>query len=149
MKIFNRKFRRDYQEVEKYEAGIVLTGAEVKSIRTGGLRLDDSYVKFLEGEPYLINAEIVPYRFAKIDSVDPKRNRKILLHNKEMVRIQTKLRGAGSLTVVPVSCYNRGDLIKLEIALARGRKEIGRRKYEKEKDIKRSEQRETKEYIKS
>lgn len=148
MKIFNRKFRRDYQEVEKYEAGIALTGGEVKSVRAGGLRLDDSYVRFLEGEPYLINAEIVPYRFAKNNSVDSKRNRKLLLHNKEIVRIQTKLRGSGGLTVVPVSCYNRGDLIKLEIALAKGRKEVGKRKYEKEKDIKRDQQRETKEYIK-
>ncbi len=148
MKIVNRKFNREYQEVERYEAGVVLSGAEVKSIRNGGLRLDDAYVKIVAGQPQLINAEISPYQFAKNDSYDPRRTRRLLLHKKELVRLQTKGRGSGGLTIVPVACYNKGKILKLEIALVRGRLDIDKRKYDKKKKLERAAQREVKEYLK-
>lgn len=148
MKIINRKFGRDYKEVERFEAGIILFGGEVKAIRGGGLKLDDAYIKIVDGEPMLINAEIPAYLFGKIEGYDPKRSRRLLLHKKELLRITTKIRGGGGLTMVPVSCYNKGDILKLEIALVRGRREVEKRKYEKQKTIKRQQQKEAKEYLK-
>ena len=148
MKIENRKFAREYEEIESYEAGIVLSGAEVKSVKNGGLRLDESYVKIIDGAPYLIHAEIPRYQFSSEKNYDPKRNRKLLLHKKELMRILTKIK-AGRLTLAPMNCYNKGSLIKLKIALARGRRELEKRKLEKGRDIKRNEKREIKEYIKS
>ncbi len=149
MKIVNRKFGRDYKEVERFEAGIVLYGAEVKAIRGGGLKLEGAYIKIVNNEPVLLNAEIPPYRFGKLEGYDPKRSRRLLLHKKELVRILTKIKGGGGLTLVPVSCYNKGDILKLEIALVRGRRGVEKRKYEKQKKIKRDQQREAKEYIKN
>ena len=148
MKITNRKFHREYQEIEKYEVGISLTGPEVKSIRAGRMSLDDAFVKIFESGPYLINAQIQAYEFAKNDSYDPKRSRKLLMHKKELLRLKVKIAGGGALTLAPIACYNKGRLIKLEIALARGRKDLEKRKLEKKRDIKRNEKREAKEYIK-
>ena len=147
MKIINRKFHRNYREIEKYEAGIVLSGAEVKSIRSGGLRIDDAFVRILGSELYLINAEIPIYKFARSDTYETKRNRKLLLHKKELLKLKVKM-ASGGLTLAPVSCYNKGPLIKLEIALVKGRKDIEKRKIEKKRDIKIREEREAKEYVK-
>lgn len=146
MKIINKKFYRDYEEIESYEAGIVLTGGEVKSIKSGGLRLEDSYVKILSDGFYLINANIPKYKFDNNKNYNPTRSRKLLLKKKEILRIAVKMKSAG-LTIAPKSCYNKGDLLKLEIALVRGRKDRDKRKLEKERDIKRDEERELKEYI--
>lgn len=148
MKIINRKFHREYQELEKYEVGIVLNGAEVKSIRKGRLQLEDAFVKIVGNEAFLINAQIPLYEYAKIPEYDLKRSRKLLLHKKELLRLKTKIAGGGSLTLAPLSCYNKGDLIKLEIALVKGRKDVEKRKLEKKRDIVRNEKREAKEYMK-
>lgn len=148
MKIINRKFHREYREIEKYEAGIVLTGAEVKSIRAGGLRIDDAFVRIMGSEVYLINADIPTYKFASNDTYESKRSRKLLLHKKELLKLKIKM-ASGGLTLAPVSCYNKGSNIKLEIALVKGRKDIEKRKIEKQRDIKIREEREAKEYIKS
>ena len=148
MKIVNRKFEREFEEIESYEAGIVLTGAEVKSIRAGGLRLDESYVKLLDGVPYLINAEVPKYQFAALKDYDPKRSRRLLLHNKELLKIRGKLSRGSGLTMAPVFCYNKGKLIKFKIAIVRGRRDLEKRKLEKRRDIKRSQQKEAKEYMK-
>ena len=134
MKIFNRKFRRDYQEIEKYEVGISLTGPEVKSVRAGRIRLEDSFVKILGSEAYLINAEISVYEYARPQGYDSRRTRKLLLHKREIIRLKTKLSSAGGLTIAPVSCYNKDSLIKLEIALAKGRKGLEKKKLEKKRD---------------
>ena len=147
MKIINRKFHRDYREIEKYEAGIVLTGAEVKSIRSGGLRIDDAFVRIMGSEVYLINADIPIYKFARNDTYESKRSRKLLLHKKELLKLKVKM-ASGGLTLALVSCYNKGPLIKLEIALVKGRKDIEKRKIEKKRDIKIREEREIKEYVK-
>lgn len=147
MKIINRKFHREYREIEKYEAGIVLTGAEVKSIRAGGLRIDDAFVRIMGSEVYLINAEIPIYQFARNNTYEAKRTRKLLLHKKELLKLKVKM-ASGGLTLAPVSCYNKGPHIKIEIALVRGRKDIEKRKIEKKRDVKIREEREMKEYVK-
>ena len=149
MKITNRKFHRDYEEIEKYEVGIALTGPEVKTARAGHLKLEDSFVKILGSEVYLINADIPIYQFARPQGYDSRRTRKLLLHKKEIIRLKTKLAGSGRLAIVPISCYNKDSLIKLEIALARGRKDIEKKKLEKKRDIALEEEREAKEYLKS
>ena len=146
MKIINKKFHRNYREIEKYEAGIVLTGAEVKSIRSGGLRIDDAFVRIMDGGIFLINAEISIYKFARNDTYESKRSRKLLLHKKELLKLKIKM-ASGGLTLAPVSCYNKGHHIKLEIALVKGRKDIEKRKVEKQRDIKIREEREIKEYV--
>jgi SsrA-binding protein len=148
MKIINRKFRRDYAEVETYEAGISLLGGEVKSIKAGRMKLDDAFVRIMEdGSAYLINAEIQPYAFANAKGYDLRRTRKLLLHKRELTRIRTKMASAG-LTLAPKSCYNKGPLIKLEIALAKGRGNIGKKKLVKERDVALEEKRQAKEYMK-
>lgn len=149
MKIFNRKFRREYQELERYEAGIVLSGAEVKSVRAGRLKLEDSFVRILGSEAYLINAEIPVYEYARPQGYDLKRTRKLLLHKKEIIRLKTKISSHSGLTVAPISCYNKDSLIKLQIALAKARKELGKKKLEKDRAIRRQEEREAKEYLKT
>lgn len=147
MKIFNKKFTRNYQLLEKYEAGIVLTGPEVKSVRLGRLKLDDAYVKILGSEAYLINAYIPLYQHAQVESYNPTHSRKLLLKKKELIRLKTKLKSGIGLTIVPISCYNKGKLIKIEIGLVKGRKDIEKRKLEKERDISREQAREIKEYL--
>lgn len=148
MKIINRKFHREYQELEKFEAGIVLSGAEVKSIRSGRLRLDDAFVKIIGSEAYLINAEIPIYQYARSVNYDSKRTRKLLLHKKELIHLKVKISSGTGLTLAPVFCYNKGPLIKLEIALVKGRQDLEKRKREKAKDVKRALDREVKEYMK-
>ncbi len=148
MKIINRKFHREYQELEKYEAGIVLTGAEVKSVKSGRVRLEDAFVRLLGSEAYLVNAEIPIYEYARALGYDSKRTRKLLLHRAELTKLKTKIQSGSGLTVAPISCYNKGSLIKLEIALVRPRKEQEKRRREKARDIERAAKKELKEYLK-
>ncbi|NMB83978.1 SsrA-binding protein SmpB [Candidatus Roizmanbacteria bacterium] len=148
MKIINRKFNRDYQELERYEAGLMLSGSEVKSVREGRIKLEDAFVKIIGSELYLVNALIHVYPYARTADYDERRTRKLLLHKKEIIRLKTKLSSAARLTIAPVACYNKHGFIKLEIALARGRKDLEKRKLEKKRDIKIQEEREMKEYLK-
>lgn len=131
MKIVNRRANFDYQILEKFEAGIALSGPEVKSVKAGHIHLEEAFCQVRDGEVWLFNAHIHPYKFADIRDYDPRRSRKLLLHKKEILKIsqQTAQRG---LTIVPVSCYTKDGKIKLEIALAKGKK-----KYEKKEAIKR------------
>jgi SsrA-binding protein len=148
MKILNKKFERNYQEMETYEAGIVLNGAEAKSVREGGIRIDDAFVKIMAGEAFLVNAEVPIYKYTRPQGYDSRRSRKLLLHKKELLKLQVKMAGGGNLTVAPVACYNKGNLVKIEIALARGRKDIEKRKVEKARDVARAQAKEAKEYVK-
>ena len=149
MKVFNRKFNREYKEIEKIEAGLMLTGAEVKSVRAGRIRLDDAFVKIIGHEAYLLNAPISVYQYARPQGYDEKRTRKLLLHKKEILRLKVKIQSAAGLTVAPVSCYNKRGLIKLEIALVKPRKELGKKRLEKRRDIQLDQKREMKEYMKN
>lgn len=148
MKIINRNFYRDYSEIESYEVGIVLLGSEVKSIRANRLKLDDSYVRIMaDGSAYLINADIPIYEFARSETYDARRTRKLLMHKRELTRLKVKM-AAGGLTLAPKSCYNKGPLIKLEIALVRGRGNIGKKRLVKQRDVALEEKRQAKEYMK-
>ena len=148
MKIFNRKYSREYEKVEEYEAGIALTGAEVKSVKSGNIKIDDAYVRIFNNEAYLVNANIPPYKFAKKDEYyDGSKRRRLLLHKRELIRIMTKMKSHG-LTIIPIVCYNKHGLIKLTIALSKGKRDAEKRKYEKVKDMKMREKQEAKEYLK-
>jgi SsrA-binding protein len=129
MKVFNRRATHDYQIYDKFEAGIVLSGAEVKSVRDGHLQLEDSFVRVKDGEAWLENAHIHPYSFADSREYNPRQARKLLLHRKELLKLQ--LQAQQGMSIIALSCYNKGRNIKLEIALARGKK-----KYEKREDLK-------------
>ncbi|MBI3384826.1 SsrA-binding protein SmpB [Candidatus Gottesmanbacteria bacterium] len=142
MKITNRKAYYDYEIGEKVEAGIKLTGAEVKSVRLGHVSLIDSFVKIIGSDAMLINCHINPYQFADNTDYDPKRSRKLLLHKKEMLALQSKTQQS-NLTIIPVSLYTTRNLIKVELALARGKKKWDKRKALKEKSLKREEEEET------
>lgn len=148
MKIVNRKFHREYQELEKYEAGIVLMGSEVKSVKEKSLKLEDAFVRIIGNEAFLINADIPIYHYTRPANYDSKRTRKLLLHKKEILKLQIKLASGGNLTVAPLSCYNKGTMLKLEIALAKGRKDMEKKKLVKQRDIVLEQKRELKEYMK-
>lgn len=135
-KIINRRARFDYQLLEKFEAGIVLTGPEVKSVKAGQMSLSESFVRIRDGEAWLHHAHINPYSFADNRDYDPRRARKLLLHKNELLKLeqQTKQRG---LTIVPVACYTKHQQIKLEIALAKGKKKYEKREAIKKRDLER------------
>lgn len=145
MKIINRKFNQRYEVIDTYLAGISLSGPEVKSVRLANIKLEDAYVKIIDGIPFLINAEIAPYRFSN-EKQDVRRTRKLLLKKKEILKIETKLRAGGNLTIIPLACYNKKKYIKLEIALARGKKIWQVKKVQKERDEQRRVKKEMKEY---
>ncbi len=136
MKIVNRKAFFDYEITDRFEAGIHLVGAEVKSLRSGHAKLDGSYVKVIGLEIYLVGAQIFPYIYARPEGYDPARTRKLLLHKKEIVSLKGKLDGA-HLTLVPLSWYTKGPLVKLEVGLARGKKQYEKREAKKREDQKR------------
>jgi len=118
----NRKARFAFELLDKVEAGIVLRGTEVKSLREGKLNLGDSYCDVTrDGEIWLVGAHIAPYRSGNRFNVDPMRKRKLLLHRREIARLGARIRERG-LTLVPTRVYLKKGLVKLEIALARGKK---------------------------
>jgi len=144
-KIINKKANREYEIIDKIEAGIVLTGAEVKSIREGKIKLEDSYIKFIDNTPVLLNAQIYPYKFAHNVEYDSKRSRKLLLNKKEIEKLKIKMKAKGNLTMIPLACYNKKNLIKIELGLAKGKKIWEVKKIEKNRDEKRRIEKELKE----
>jgi SsrA-binding protein len=116
----NRKARRDYHLVERYEAGLVLTGSEVKSLRDGRVSLQQAYADVRDGEAWLIGAHIDTYDQAGIENHDPVRDRKLLLKRREIESLYGKVRERG-LTLVPTRMYFKGGRAKVEVALARGK----------------------------
>lgn len=135
----NRKALRDYTIYEKLEAGIVLTGTEVKSLREGGASLDGGYAVVDNGELYLIDVNIAPYRQGNVFNRDPRRRRKLLVHKDEIRRLfgKTTLRG---FTLIPLRLYfNDRGIAKVELALCKGKKAIDRREELKRRTIEREE----------
>ncbi len=139
-KIINKKARFDFEILDTYEGGMNLYGAEVKSLRSGRMSLEGSYVKIIGSEVYLVNAHIYPYPYARPEGYDPKRTRKLLLHKKEIISIKTKLISK-RLTLVPLECYNLHGFFKLKIGLGQGKKEYEKREKIKRRDIDRDVQR--------
>jgi SsrA-binding protein len=130
----NRKARHDYFIEERYEAGLVLLGTEVKSLRQGRANLKDSYAKFRKTELYLHQMHISPYPFAYYDNHDPLRIRKMLLHGHELHKLMGKLNERG-YALVPLRLYFREGKVKVELALAKGK-----HKYDKRESIRRREE---------
>lgn len=128
----NRKARHDYEILETFEAGMALAGTEVKSVREGRIQLKDSYVEIRDGEGWLVGAHISPYSHGNILNHDPERPRKLLLKRRELDRLfgRSLLRGQ---TIIPLRVYLKGNWIKIEIALAQGKKLHDKRRVEKEK----------------
>ena len=125
----------DYDILETYEAGLVLSGAEVKAVKQGSANLKGSFVTFHNGEARLTNAHISPYRFAAaLDSYNPTQSRQLLLHKKEVRYLQTKTQEKG-LTVVPLKLYTKGHLVKVAIGVARGRHQFDKREVLKQRDL--------------
>ena len=122
----NKKARYDYHLMDRFEAGIVLQGTEVKAIRTGRMNLTDSYARVDEGEVFLIDAHIGPYEQGNRENHEPKRKRKLLLNRKEIKQLEGKTRTTG-MTIVPTKAYFSNSKLKVEIALARGKHDYDKR----------------------
>ena len=142
MRIVNRKARFKYQILEKVEAGIVLTGADIKSIRAGRADLSESFAKIKDGEVFLMNAHINPWMGSQ-KFADTRRDRKLLLHRKQMLAWQWKMPG-GELPIVPLSAYSKNNLAKVQLALAKSKAKYDKRAALKKKAIDRDIERELK-----
>ena len=136
----NRKARHEYDVLDEIDCGIQLYGSEVKSIREGNASLKESYVLIRKGQAWLRGAHIASYSHTGIDGHDLVRDRKLLLHRKELDRIASKLAEKG-LTAVPTKLYFKGGIVKLEMGLAKGKKLHDKRESKKKRDVERDIQR--------
>ncbi len=127
----NRKARYDYHLHDRYEAGVVLQGTEVKAIRAGRLNLTDSYAQITDGEAFLIDAHIGPYEHGNTANHEAKRKRKLLLHRREIQKLERSIRSKG-MTIVPTRAYFSNGRVKMELAVA-----TGKRLYDKRDKIER------------
>ncbi|MER3428776.1 MAG: SsrA-binding protein [Pyrinomonas sp.] len=134
--VTNRAALHDYQILDRYEAGIALTGTEVKSIRNGQIQLRDSYVAVRDGEAWLMNAHISPYAHGNRLNHEPLRTRKLLLHRHEIERL-AKASSVRGMTLVPTRVYLKNGRVKLEIGVARGKKMHDKREAEMRRTIER------------
>lgn len=132
----NRKARHDYHIEDTFEAGIVLTGSEIKSIRAGQVSLRDSFATVRNGELWLMNTHIAPYHQASYANHEPRRDRKLLMHRREINRLSGKLQEKG-LTLIPLQIYLKNSRAKVELGLARGKKLYDKRESLRERDDRR------------
>jgi len=132
----NRSAGHHYHLQERFEAGIALTGAEVKSIRDGRIQLKEAYVRIRGGEAFLVGAHVSPYRHATHDDDDPVRTRKLLLHAREIRRLDKAIRETG-VAIVPTRAYLRNGRIKIEIAIGRGKRAADKREAIKSREARR------------
>ncbi len=144
----NKKARFDYHIEEKFEAGMVLTGWEVKSLRAGKCQLVDSYILLKDGEAWLLGAHITPLKEASTHVIaDPTRTRKLLLHKRELSKLIGKVNQTGH-SCVPLALYWKHNRVKCEIALVKGKKDFDKRETEKERDWNRQKQRVIRDHVK-
>jgi SsrA-binding protein len=140
--IKNRRAAFEYFFLDTFECGIVLVGSEVKSLRLGEASITEAFCTFIDGDLYLRNMRIQPFEKAKHFAHEPIRDRKLLLHRKELAKLQRKLKDQG-ITIIPVRSYFAANgMVKVEIALAKGKKTFDKRESLKQKDIKRDLERE-------
>lgn len=137
----NKKASFDYFLETRYEAGIELVGTEVKSIKLGKVSIKESFVRIIKNEVFILNMNVTGYKYGNIHNIDEKRARKLLLNKKEIEKLKEKTSIKG-YTIVPVSIYSKNRLVKVEIALAKGKKNYDKRESLKEKTIKREIERE-------
>ena len=142
----NRKARYDYFIEDEYEAGLVLKGTEVKSLRLGKANIKDAYARVVNGEVFVYQLHIGPYPFAYYDNHDPLRTRKLLLHRQEIKRLYSKVNEKGH-TLVPLKLYFKGGKVKLSLALAKGKRRYDKREAIKRRDEKRDLDRARKQYM--
>ncbi len=140
----NRKARHDFHIVERLETGIALTGTEVKSLRDGGGNIRESYAQLRDGEMFLIGAHIAPYRQGNLQNHEPIRDRKLLLHRREIEQLGAKVAQRG-MTLVPLALYLTNGRVKLELGLAKGKEGVDKRHAIAERDAKRQMERAVKE----
>ncbi len=140
----NRKAYHDYHLEQTFEAGIALTGSEIKSVRAGRVNLRDSFVQIRDGEAWLVDAHIAQYEQASRENHEPKRDRKLLLHKQEIARLAGRVQEKG-YTIVPLRMYLKGNLAKVEIALARGKRLYDKREAIAKRDSEREMEREWRE----
>jgi SsrA-binding protein len=140
----NRKAFHNYHIFDKAEAGVALSGTEVKSIREGGLSFSDSFVDFRGGELYLVGCRIAPYSHGNLQNHTPQRDRKLLLHKREILKLGGKATEKG-FTLVPLKAYFKNGRVKIEIGLARGKQAHDKRDAIKARDI----ERETRQAVKA
>ena len=133
MKIINKKALHNYHILERIEAGVVLSGSEVKSIRAGRIDLGVAYVRILNGEAYLVNANIPRYNQSADQEYDATKSRKLLLHKAQIDSLMGKSVGKG-ITLLPVSMYEKSNRFKVEVGLGKSKKEFDKRRIVKEKD---------------
>lgn len=133
----NKRVRFDYTVIDDYEAGIVLTGAEVKSCKLGQVSLEGAYVSIEKTQLWLKNMRITPYQMGNQRDYDPMRNRKLLLHNKEIDKLIGKMKRAG-LTLLPESLYTTRGFVKAKLVLAKGKKKADKRATIKKREADRS-----------
>ncbi len=133
----NRKARHEYFILESYEAGIELTGTEVKSIREGGLNLKDSWIAIEDGEAFIKQMHISPYEKGNIFNKDPLRERKLLMHKREIMKLLGQIKQQG-LTLIPISVYFKGSRVKVQVGLCKGKKLHDKREAAAQRDAKRT-----------
>jgi len=133
----NRKANFEYEILIRYEAGFVITGTEVKSIRDGKINIQESYGRIINDEVWIINSHINEYKYGNINNHEPLRNRKLLLNKREIRKIKQQLQEKG-LTLVPLKVYFKGSLVKVEIGIAKGKKLYDKRESIKKRDIERN-----------
>jgi SsrA-binding protein len=136
----NRRARHDYEILDRFEAGLVLQGSEIKSLREGRAALKDSYAQVKDGEVWLVGAHIAPYSFARGGGHEPDRTRKLLLNRREIDRIAGKLAEKG-LTLVPLQIYLSEGRAKIELGLARGKRTLDKREAIREREQEREAER--------
>lgn len=141
----NRKARHDFQIDAEYEAGIILVGSEVKSIREGRVSFMDAYADIKNGELFLRQLHISPYKYAYNENHEPMRTRKLLLHRYEIKKLLAKIREKG-YTLIPLKIYFKNNKIKVQIGLGKGKKLYDKRETIKKKDVTRDMDRERKKY---
>jgi len=134
--VSNRKAFHNYEILETYESGIVLAGTEIKSLRAGGGNLQDAYVVLHHGEAWLKNSSIAPYKFGNIYNHEERRERKLLLHKREILKLKSQTEEKG-LAIIPIALYLKKGFVKVKIAVARGKKAYDKRASIKERDQKR------------
>jgi SsrA-binding protein len=136
----NRKAYHDYHIEETYETGVALTGTEIKSVRAGSVNLRDSYAQVRSGELWLLNVHIAPYEPASRQNVNPYRDRKLLMHRKEILRLFGRVQEKG-FTLIPLRMYLKKNRAKVEIGLARGKKQYDKREAISKRDAAREMER--------
>lgn len=145
MEILNRKAKYDYEIVDKFEAGIVLKGTEIKSIRNGSANLKDSYAIIRNNEVFLLNMHISHYKEGNIFNHDEERTRKLLLHKKEILKLNDKIKLEG-YTLVPLKIYFKNGKAKVELGLVKGKKNYDKREAIKKRDTEREIRKNMKNY---